>query len=217
MPNKSVHKTLTLLSGYCIEKDISVQHCDNLSHGSLAAKWNIHLTLVFILIQFEFVSCLHDYTRHCITTFFLEVNYWIQCTLHVSRSDWLIRTIHSPMGVTLTLVCLFTLYLGSFFECLENRDLENGDNRQQTWKTQTSKTKQRSWKGSKHCLCTNWEVSFFTKSIGESILKRAQNYHRNGFKFIDKLTDADFADSFDCTSSARLQQIKYKRRWNFIK
>ena len=119
--------------------------------------------------------------------------------VHVSRSDWLIRTIHSPMGFTLTLVCLFTLYLGSFFECLENRDLENGDNRQQTWKTQTSKTKHRSWKGSKHCLCTNWEVSFFTKSIGESILKRAQNYHRDGFKFIDKLslpetsnlTDAD--------------------------
>ena len=167
--------------------------------------------------------------------FFLEVNYWIQCTLHVSRSDWLIRTIHSPMGFTLTLVCLFTVYIGSFFECLENRDLENGDNRPQTWKTQTSKTqtsktqtsktKHRSWKGSKHCLCTNWEVSFFTKSIGESKLKRAQNYHRDGFKFIDKLslpetsnlTDADVADSFDCTSSSRLQHIKYKRRWNFIK
>ena len=153
---------------------------------------------------------------------FLEVNYWIQCTLHVSRSDWLIRTIHSPMGFTLSLVCLFTLYLGSFFECLENRDLENGDNRQQTWKTQTSKTKHRSWKGSKHCL---WEVSFLTKSIGESNLKRAQNYHRDAFKFIDKLslpetsnlTDADVADSFDCTSNSRLQHIKYKRRWNFIK
>ena len=139
MPNKSFHKTLTLLLGYSIEKDISVQHCDNLSHSSLAAKWNIYLTLVFILIQFEFVSCLDDHTRHCITILFL-VNYWIQCTLHVSRSDWLIRSIHSPMGFTLTLVSLFTLYLGSFFECLENRDLENGDCRPQTWKTQTSKT-----------------------------------------------------------------------------
>ena len=156
---------------------------------------------------------------------FLEVNYWIQCTLHVSRSDWLIRTIHSLMGFTMTLVCLFILYLGSFFECLKNRDLENGDNRPQTWKTQTSKTKHRSWKGSKHCLCTNWEVSFFKKSIGERKLKRAQNYHRDGFKFIDKLslpetsnlTDADVADSFDCTSSSRLQHIKYKRRRNFVK
>ena len=108
---------------------------------------------------------------------------------------------------------------------LENTDLENTDHESQTSKTQTSKTKHRSWKGSKHCLCTNREVSFFKKSIGEWKLKRAQNYHRDGFKFIDKLnlpetsslTDADVADSFDCTRSVRLQHIKYKRRWNFIK
>ena len=137
-------------------------------------------------------------TRGIALQHFLEVNYWIQCTLHVSRSDWLIRTIHSLMGFTMTLVCLFILYLGSFFECLKNRDLENGDNRPQTSKTQTSKTqisktqasknKHRSWKGSKHRLCTNWQVSFFKKSIGERKHKRVQNYHRDGFKFIDKLS-----------------------------
>ena len=105
-------------------------------------------------------------------------------------------------------------------------DLENTDPRKlkplkhRPWKLNTDPEKGQNIV----CVLTG-KISFFKKSIGESKLKRAQNYHRDGFKFIDKLslpetsklTDEDVADSFDCTSSSRLQHIKYKRRWNFIK
>ena len=54
--------------------------------------------------------------------------------------DWLICTIHSPVGCTLMWVCFFALYIGKCFSGVSKTDLENADHRPHTSKTQTSET-----------------------------------------------------------------------------